>query len=144
MLQRLVWWFKHSLQGPMLSFGYLYRFLFIGFSCSVIVASKFIILISLHAPFICPLGIQCLPRNIFLPPTKTVQEDCLNESDSRSVVSDSLRPYGLSMEFSRPEYWSGLPFPSPGYRPNPGMEPRSPALQADSLPAEPQRKPLSA
>ena len=45
------------------------------------------------------------------------------------------------MEFSRPEYWSGLPFPSSGDLPNPGMEPRSPALQADSLPAETQGKP---
>ena len=46
-----------------------------------------------------------------------------------------------SMEFSRPEYWRGQPFPSPGDLPNPGIEPRSPALQADSLPAEPQGKP---
>ena len=44
------------------------------------------------------------------------------------------------MEFSRPEYWSGYPFPSPGDLPNPGIKPRSPALQADSLPAEPQGK----
>ena len=50
-------------------------------------------------------------------------------------------PDGLqSMEFSRPEYWNGYPFPSPGDLPNPGIEPRSPALQADSLPAEPQGK----
>ena len=42
----------------------------------------------------------------------------------------------LSMGFSRQEYWSGLPFPSPGDLPNPGIEPRSPALQADSLPTE--------
>ena len=49
----------------------------------------------------------------------------------------------LSMEFSRPEYWRGLPFPSPGDLPNPGIEPRSPALQVDSLPAEPQGKPKS-
>ena len=48
-----------------------------------------------------------------------------------------------SMEFSTPEYWSGWPVPSPGYLPNPGIEPRSPALQADSLPAEPQGKPIS-
>ena len=48
------------------------------------------------------------------------------------------------MEFSRPEYWSGYPFPSPGDLPNPGIEPRSPALQADSLPAEPRGKPLCA
>ena len=46
----------------------------------------------------------------------------------------------LSMEFSRPEYWSGLPFPSPEDLPNPGTEPRSPALQADSLPSEPPGK----
>ena len=39
----------------------------------------------------------------------------------------------LSMEFSRQEYWSGLPFPSPGDLHNPGIEPGSPALQADSL-----------
>ena len=45
-----------------------------------------------------------------------------------------------SMEFSRQEYWSGLPFPSPGNLPNPGIKPRSPALQADSLLAEPQGK----
>ena len=42
-----------------------------------------------------------------------------------------------SMEFSRPEYWSGWPFRSPGDLPNPGIEPWSPTLQVDSLPAEP-------
>ena len=46
-----------------------------------------------------------------------------------------------SMEFSRQEYWSGLSFPSPGDPPDPGMEPRSPVLQADSLPSEPPGKP---
>ena len=46
-----------------------------------------------------------------------------------------------SVEFSRPEYWSDQPFPSPGDLPNPGIKPRSPALQADSLPAEPPGKP---
>ena len=45
------------------------------------------------------------------------------------------------MEFSRQKYWSVEPFPSPGDLPNPGIKPRSPALQADSLPAEPQGKP---
>ena len=62
---------------------------------------------------------------------------------SRSVPSDSLLPYGLlptrllcPWSFPRQEYWSGLPFPSPGDRPHPGFKPRSvtPALQADSLP----------
>ena len=44
------------------------------------------------------------------------------------------------MEFSRQEYWSGYPFPSPGDLPNPGIKPRSPTSQVDSLPAEPQGK----
>ena len=47
-----------------------------------------------------------------------------------------------SMGFSRQEYWSGLPFPSPGDLPNPGIEPRSPALQADTLTSEPPGKPI--
>ena len=49
-----------------------------------------------------------------------------------------LCPWG----FSRQEYWSGLPCPPPGDRPNPGIEPRSPALQTDSSPSEPPRKPI--
>ena len=47
----------------------------------------------------------------------------------------------LFTEFSRWDYWSGLPFPSPDDLPNPGIEPGSPALQADSLPSEPPGKP---
>ena len=47
-----------------------------------------------------------------------------------------------SMGFSRQECWSGLPFPSPGDLPDPGVEPRSPALQADALPFEPLGKPI--
>ena len=46
-----------------------------------------------------------------------------------------------SMGFSKQEYWSGLPFPSPGDLPDPGIEPRSPALQADALTSEPPGKP---
>ena len=45
-----------------------------------------------------------------------------------------------SMGFSRQEYWSGLPFPSPGDLPDPGIEPGSPALQADALTSEPPGK----
>ena len=62
-------------------------------------------------------------------------------------MSDSVTPWTvacqdpLSMEFSRQEYWSVLPFPSPGDLSNPGIEPESPMLQADSLPSEPQGKP---
>ena len=48
----------------------------------------------------------------------------------------------MFMGFSRHEYWSGLPFPSPGHLPDPGIEPGSPALRADSLPSEPSRKPI--
>ena len=64
------------------------------------------------------------------------------ERVSHSVVSNSLWPRvahqaPLSMVVSRQEYWSGLPFPSPGDLPNPGIKPGSPALQADSLPSEP-------
>ena len=48
--------------------------------------------------------------------------------------------YYPSMGFSRQEYWSGLPFPSPGDLPSPRIAPRSPALQADALPSEPPEK----
>ena len=50
----------------------------------------------------------------------------------------------LSMGFSRQEYWSALLSPSPGDIPDPGIKPRSPALQADSLPSEPPGKPIFA
>ena len=64
---------------------------------------------------------------------------CVCVCVSCSVMSDSERPWTiahqatLSMEFSRQEDWSGLSFPSPGDLPSPWIEPRSPALQADSL-----------
>ena len=63
------------------------------------------------------------------------------------VMSDSVTTWAiayqapLSIEFSRPEYWSELPFRFPGDLPNPGIRPRSPTLQEDSLPAEPSGKP---
>ena len=50
---------------------------------------------------------------------------------------DAAHQAPLSVEFSRQEYWSGLPVSSPGDLPDPGMEPGSPALQADPLPSEP-------
>ena len=72
----------------------------------------------------------------------------LKKKWSLSVMSNSLRPYGLlptrllsPWGFSRQEYWSGLPFPSPGDLPDPRIEPGSPILQADSLPSEPQGNP---
>ena len=67
---------------------------------------------------------------------------------SHSVMSDSLLPHGLEPArllcpwgFSRQEHWSGLPYSPPVHLPKPGIEPRSPALQADSLPSEPPGKP---
>ena len=72
-------------------------------------------------------------------------------SFSYSVITQSCptlwdpmdcRPPGSSVHgFPRQEYWSGLPFPSPGDLPNPGIEPRSPSLQADTLTSEPPGKP---
>ena len=65
-----------------------------------------------------------------------------------SIVSDSATPWTvahqapLSMGFSRQEYWSGLPFPFPWDLPNPGIEPRSPALQVNSLLLSHQGSPL--
>ena len=60
-----------------------------------------------------------------------------------STVSDSATSWPiLSMEFSRSECWSGWPIPSPADLPNPGIEPGSPALQADSLPTELSGKPV--
>ena len=75
-----------------------------------------------------------------------MQDICENESISCSVMSDSVpwtaaHQAPLTMEFSRQEWWSGLPFPSPGDLPDPGVESRSSVLQADSLPTEPPGQP---
>ena len=80
-------------------------------------------------------------------PTISLLDSCLREM---KVKVKSLSPVQLfaitwtvaylaplSMGFSRQEYWSGLPFPSPGNLPDPGIEPGSPALQADTLTSEP-------
>ena len=83
------------------------------------------------------------------------KKKCLDEASCkgvvvlcRSVVSDSLPPHDLQpsrflcpWRFSRQEYWRGLPCPPPGDLPNPGIKPRSSALQGDSLPADPPGKP---
>ena len=69
-----------------------------------------------------------------------------NDSEVSSRVPFLATPWTVahqippSMGFSRQGYWSGLLFPSPGDLPNPGIEPGSPALQADSLPTELQGK----
>ena len=59
---------------------------------------------------------------------------------SESEVAQSCPTLCNPMEFSRQEYWSGLPFPSPGALPDPEIEPRSPTLQADALPSEARSK----
>ena len=58
---------------------------------------------------------------------------------SKSATPQTIAP--LSMEFSRQEYWSGLPFPSPSDLLDPGIKFGSPAMQADTLPSEPQGSP---
>ena len=71
-------------------------------------------------------------------------ENCSQETAPQVALRDCSKEAlqaPLSLEFSRQEYWSGLPFPSPGDLPNPGIEPGSPALQADSLPSEALGKP---
>ena len=80
-------------------------------------------------------------KNITIMPLKE------SESISHLVVSDSATPWTvacqapLSVGFSGQEYWSGQLFLSPGDLLHPGIKPRSPALQADSLPSEPPGKP---
>ena len=69
--------------------------------------------------------------------TKLLQV-CWTLSDPWTVTHQAP----LSTGFSRQEYWNELPFPSSGGLPNPGIEPKSPALQADSLPSEPPGKPV--
>ena len=87
-------------------------------------------------------GCKCCPRNPLTLPLKS-------ESVSRSVMPDSFAiPWTVAsqtllfMRFSRQEYWSGLPLPSPGDLPNPRTEPESPALQAVCLPSESPGKPI--
>ena len=68
-----------------------------------------------------------------------VTQSCLTLCDPWTVAHQAPS----SMGFSRQEYWSGLPFPSPGDLPDPGIEPRSPTLQADALTSAPPGKPLN-
>ena len=79
-------------------------------------------------------------------PQGTVGEGTTHEDETRDYSLSRVRLFAtpwtvahqalLSMGFSRQEYWSGLPFPSPGDLPDPGMEPRSPGLWADALTSE--------
>ena len=71
--------------------------------------------------------------------TSPYDNDCAN---TQSIDIFPKMSAIWSMELSKQEYWSGLPFPSPGDLLNPGTEPRSPVLQADALPSEPPGKPI--
>ena len=82
------------------------------------------------------VGSPCSPRDTQESST-TPQFNSINSSALSLLHSPTLCD---PIEFSRPEYWSGSPFSSPGDLPNLGTEPLSPSLQMDSLPAEPQEK----
>ena len=81
-----------------------------------------------------PWGLRSLPLCVWPYGQRTRLGLSFSESVAHSVLSNSLRPHGLScqapwpMEFSRQEYWSGLPFATPGDLPDPGIEPMSLAL----------------
>ena len=85
--------------------------------------------------------LQICPEMANLREGKERNRSCLVVSNSETLCTITCQ-VPPSMGFSRQEYWSGLPFPSPGDLPNPGMETWSPALQADSLPSEPPGRPL--
>ena len=98
---------------------------------------------------LCPLIFTRLPHPIFLAsdtflPLRKKEKEREKEK-SLSHVRLFATPYQAppSMGFSRQEYWSGLPFPSPGDLPDPGIEPGSPALEADTLTSEPPGKPTT-
>ena len=82
-------------------------------------------------------------RSVFIPIPKKVKlkVKSLNRVQLFATLWTIAQQAPPSMGFSRQEYWSGLPFPSPGDLPNPGIEPTSPALQADALTSEPPGKP---
>ena len=78
----------------------------------------------------------CILYNKLVEMKVLVSQSCL----TLCLPMDCTHQAPPSMGFSRQEYWSGLPFPSPGDLPDPGIKPRSPALQMDTLPCEPPAK----
>ena len=88
-----------------------------------------------------PISIGLSPRPLPMPDTKLRCIVLLCQSSSCAQLFATSWAAACqappSMGFSKQEYWSGLPFPSLGDLPNPGMESRSPTWQADSLPFEP-------
>ena len=119
---------------------------------------------SVHSSSLCLSSVQSLsPVQLFVTPWTVARQASLSITNSQNSLKlmsmESVMPSShlshvqlfatpwtvahqafLSMRFSRQEYWSGLPFPSPGDLPDPGIKPGSSALQADSLPPEPPGK----
>ena len=87
------------------------------------------------------VGCHALSQGIFLKRVEPVSLTTPALQAGSLLLASTGKPITQSMEFSRPEHWSGEPFPSPADLPNPGIKPRSPTLQGDSLLAEPQGKP---
>ena len=87
--------------------------------------------------------------NLLVMPSATGESEWVSKWKLLSHVQLFATPWTVayqappSMGFSRQKYWSGLPFPSPGDLPDPGMEPRSPTFQADTLTSEPTGKPAT-
>ena len=91
----------------------------------------------MSSPRLYVVAVVCIPSSdiysVCLLKWSEVAQSCPTLCDPWTVAHQAL----LSMGFSRQKYWSELPFPSPGDLPNPGIEPRSPALEADTLTSEP-------
>ena len=87
-----------------------------------------------HVPSIALYHVSLLRRK---------QESCCWSRESRSIVSDSLRPHVQSMELSRPEYWRGWPFPSPGDFSQPRDQTQVSRVAGRFFTSEPQGKPSS-
>ena len=106
--------------------------------CSILRFFSFKFLKNIHLELIEYFPIFCLITRNYV--SKSFGKKCALVAQACPTLCDPMdcvaHQVSLSMEFSRQEYWSGLPFPSPEELPNPGIELWSPASQADSLPSE--------
>ena len=117
---------------------------------SILQPSAFFI-VQLSHPYMTTRKTKALTRWTFVGKVMSLLFNKLSESESAIAQScptlcnpiDCSLQVSLSMGFPRLEYWSGLPFSSPGDLPNPGIESESPTLQADALPSEPPGKSIS-